>query len=75
MTGKLRLNKEKYLKQYAKKDSDEFKNMANRIETAVRISACFSFFLPVAFRPENFTEAKPRLLALNRKYLMDHIIS
>ena len=35
ISGKLILRNEKYMKEYGNKDSKQFKNMANRIETAV----------------------------------------
>ena len=35
VSGKLTLNNEKYMKEYGNKESKQFKNMANRIETAV----------------------------------------
>ena len=35
VSGKIRLSKEKYLEEYGNKNSKQFKNMANRIETAV----------------------------------------
>ena len=37
VTGKLRLSEEKYIEEYANKDSEQFKTMSIKIETAVSI--------------------------------------